>query len=119
MKWRIIEEGGSRHRIALARVGGGTWLSWRGGSCFVVPEERGAREKAKDDAIRAPMTAKVIEVKVALGDLVENGDEVLVLEAMKMEYRLKALKGGRVERIACQIEDLVDLGQELVVLGEA
>ena len=119
MKWRILEEGGSRHRVGLARVGGGTWVTWRGGSCLVVPEERGTSGNAKDDAIRAPMTAKVIEVKVALGDLVENGDEVLVLEAMKMVYRLKAPKAGRVERITCQIDDLVDLGQELVVLEEA
>ena len=118
MKWRILEEDGSRHRVGLVRVAGGTWVTWRGGSCFVAPEERGIRAQAKDDAIRAPMTAKVVEVKVALGDLVEKGDEVLVLEAMKMEYRLKAPKRGRIERITCHIDDLVDLGQELVVLGE-
>jgi acetyl/propionyl-CoA carboxylase alpha subunit len=43
------------------------------------------------------MTGKLVEVRVAVGDVVEPDQVVAVIEAMKMEYRLTAPRGGRVE----------------------
>lgn len=62
------------------------------------------------------MTAKVIQVRATQGAEVAEGDLLVVLEAMKMEYRLTAPRSGTVKRVACTEGELVDLGRVLVEL---
>jgi len=66
--------------------------------------------------IKAIMPGKVIEVLVAEGDEVQEGDVVLILEAMKMENELRADRGGVVKQVATAKGDDVELGQVLVVI---
>jgi len=66
--------------------------------------------------IKAIMPGKVIEVLVGEGDEVQEGDVVLVLEAMKMENELRADRGGVVKQVAVAKGDDVELGQVLVVI---
>ena len=86
-------------------------LGWVGQEAvlFIEEERAFAKGQAKDDGIRAPMTGKVVEVKVAAGDAVEEGQVVVVLEAMKMEYRLSAPKAGVVESVDCAADELLTL----------
>ena len=49
--------------------------------------------------VRSPMPGKVVTVAVAEGDAVEEGDVLLVLEAMKMEHTLKATVRGTVQSL--------------------
>ena len=51
------------------------------------------------DAVKAPLPGVVIEVKVAVGDEVKQGDTVVVLEAMKMANNLEANKSGKVAAV--------------------
>ncbi len=67
---------------------------------------------------RAPMTGKVLEIRVAEGDQVEAGQVLLVLEAMKMEHPLQAPGAGRVEALLVEAGEVVDADQELVRLAE-
>ncbi len=66
--------------------------------------------------IIAPMAAKVFEVKVKPGDKIEEGEEVLVLEAMKMEMPMIAEEAGIIKEVRCAVGDAVEAEAVLVVL---
>ncbi len=66
--------------------------------------------------IAAHITGIVWKISVAVGDCVEEGDEVMVLESMKMEMPLEAESGGKVEEIKCSEGDPVSEGDTVVVL---
>lgn len=68
------------------------------------------------DKISAPMPGKVTKLFVSDGQEVKKGDSLLVMEAMKMEYTLKADADGSVEKILSKTGDQVALGQLLVQL---
>ena len=67
--------------------------------------------------VRTPMQGTVVKVLVAVGDNVEAGDPVVVLEAMKMENNLLAACNGTVSEVRVAAGDLVG-GGDLVVLIE-
>ncbi len=67
--------------------------------------------------ITAPMGGKVIDVKVKVGDSVNDGDEVVILEAMKMELPVVATASGSVKEIKCKKGDAVEADAVLIVLG--
>ncbi len=58
--------------------------------------------------ILAPMGGKVIEVKVKPGDAVSEGDEVVILEAMKMELPVVAEASGTVKEVNANNGDTVE-----------
>ena len=64
----------------------------------------------------APMPGKVIEVKVKKGDRVKAGDTLVVIEAMKMEHSIKAIKNGKVTKLMVVLNQQVDNGATLLVL---
>jgi len=66
--------------------------------------------------IKAPMAGKIIDVKVNVGDSVNEGDEVVVLEAMKMELPVVAETSGTVKEINCNKGEGVEGEAVLVVL---
>ncbi len=66
--------------------------------------------------IIAPMAAKVFEVKVKPGDKIEEGEEALVLEAMKMEMPIVAEESGIVKEVRCAVGDAVEAEAVLIVL---
>lgn len=66
--------------------------------------------------IIAPMGGKVIDVKVKIGDVLNEGDEVIILEAMKMELPVVADASGTVKEVKCAKGDAVEADAVLVVL---
>jgi len=62
------------------------------------------------------MGGKVIDVKVKAGDSIQEGDEVIILEAMKMELPVVADTGGTVKEVRCNKGDAVEAEAVLVVL---
>lgn len=76
-------------------------------------EAAGAHGRA---AILAPMPGKVVRVLVAVGDLVEAGAGIVVVEAMKMQNELKAPRAGRVAAIQAKENDSVVAGAVLAVI---
>jgi biotin carboxyl carrier protein len=68
--------------------------------------------------MKAPMPGLVVNLPVALGDLVQRGQTVAVLEAMKMENDLTAPRSGVVKDIKVAKGQAVNQGQALLVIGE-
>lgn len=67
--------------------------------------------------IIAPMPGKIFEVHVAPGDTVTADQEVVILEAMKMEMPIVAPSAGIVKSVNCSPGDAVQGGDVLVTLG--
>ena len=104
-------------RITVARPARGVWVGWPGGARFFGAETgEAATGPGAAAEVRAPMTGRVIQVAVRPGDVVAADQALLILQAMKMEYRLTAPMAGRVERVACAEGEMVDLGAVLVTL---
>jgi len=77
-----------------------------------------ARMAAGRGALRAPMPSLVVEVRVAVGERVEKGQVVVVLESMKTETVLRAPVDGIVRGVACAKGEMVEEGRELVDIEE-
>ena len=71
---------------------------------------------ANDHHYHAPMNGRIISVSVKVGDNIKAGDTLLVMEAMKMEHRIRAHRDGRVQYIEVAIGDLVSENRPLLEL---
>jgi len=71
-----------------------------------------------DDVARivAPMPGKVVRILVAIGDQVNAGAGIVVVEAMKMQNEMKTPKAGKVTALDIQIGDTVNGGDVLAVI---
>jgi len=94
---------------------------WIGGASFVFSPSapagraRGLRQTASDD-ITCPVPGVVIAVQVAENDVVEAGQDLVIIESMKTEQIVKSPRQGTVQRVSVQPGDRVDRGMRLVVL---
>ena len=88
------------------------------GARWAVHGAPGAAEPstAVKDGVWAPMPGKIVAVRVKPGDIVKEGDPVVVLEAMKMENELHAPRDGRVTAVLVELGAQVERGQLLVAL---
>ena len=68
-------------------------------------------------AVTAPLPGVIIEVSVKVGDAVKAGDQVAVLEAMKMENAIEATCDGTVTAISVNKGDSVLEGAPIVTIG--
>jgi len=85
----------------------------------VVEEEvqvKEAVEKEEGKVIKAPMQGTIVRIPVGVGDKVEKGDVVVVLEAMKMENEIESSVSGVVKAIKVSEGDAVVAGDILVVV---
>ena len=70
----------------------------------------------KNNAVKAPLPGVITDIKVAVGDEVQAGDTVIVLEAMKMANALQAEKAGKVTAVCVKIGESVMEDDALVVI---
>ena len=66
--------------------------------------------------IRAIIPGRIVAVSVARGDALEAGQQLLVLEAMKMQNELRAPRSGTVEQVRAEVGQNVEVGDLLVVI---
>ncbi len=67
--------------------------------------------------VLSELNAVVLKIEVAPGDRVEEGDTLIVLEAMKMEIPVSAPRAGTVAAILVQEKQIVEEGQKIALLG--
>lgn len=95
----IVHDGTRRHAFAHAPA-----FAW-------TPAASGS-----GDRVLSPMPGRIVLVKAAAGDEVTEGDELLVMEAMKMELSLKAPRAGKIAAMQAAAGDFVDADAVLVRL---
>ncbi|RUO80527.1 3-methylcrotonyl-CoA carboxylase [Idiomarina tyrosinivorans] len=66
----------------------------------------------------APMNGTILEVLVAAGDSVEKDQALVIMEAMKMEYTIRAPHAGSVTQVFYQAGELVSDGAELLIVEQ-
>lgn len=99
------------------RVPGGVWLSVLGESVFLPDDQAGSapsrREAAGGDA-RSPMPGRVVRIFVKAAQQVKTGESLVAVEAMKMEYLVRAPGDGVVKALRCAEGQAVQQGQVLL-----
>jgi len=78
-----------------------------------------ASHAAGGNQVIAPMPGRIVLVKAAAGDEVEEGQELLIMEAMKMELALKAPRAGTIGEVNVGQDDFVEADSVLVHFNEA
>ena len=71
---------------------------------------------SKAAAVKSPLPGTIMNFKVNIGDTVQPGDTVCILEAMKMENDIHTVKGGVVKEILCKPGDSVLEGTDLMII---
>lgn len=71
-------------------------------------------EQAASNTLEAPMPGTIVQVAVKVGDSVARGDEVCVLEAMKMRNSIKASRSGEIDEVLVAAGAKVAYGDPLV-----
>lgn len=84
-------------------------------------ESSASKETAADvspngETIKAPIPGTILEIKVTEGQKVKKGDDIFILEAMKMENEIKAGHDATVEKIVVTKGQQVNTGDVLVIL---
>ncbi len=70
-----------------------------------------------NNAVTAPLPGNINDVKVAVGDQVNAGDVVIILEAMKMENEVTAPMNGKIKEVHVQKGQIVQSGELLLVIA--
>ena len=99
---KLATVAGATHRVWTALDDTTCWVFVDGrSSAFtgVVKERRSFSGRSSESEVRSPMPGTVVQVHVAQGDEVRRGQPLVVVEAMKMEHVLNALRDGVVESI--------------------
>jgi biotin carboxyl carrier protein len=104
------------HRVVVARVGKVVEVAVDGERFAVQPAPPTAVGAVAGSAgpVRSPMPGKVVELPVAVGDIVEAGQTVAVVEAMKLRTSLAAGAAGRVAAVHVTLGDQIAAGDTLV-----
>ncbi len=85
---------------------------------FPIKTKEDTKEKSKNNvnnSVNSPMPGTILALKVSVGDTVKIGDELLILESMKMENIINSPKDGTISRILVSEGDSVQHGQELII----
>ncbi len=109
LRWYRIRRVGDRRDVATAE--GGLELS-------VLSRFPSTGIEEEPGSLHAPMPGKVITVNVAVDERVEEGQPLLVMEAMKMEHTLRAPFAGTITDVRCGPGEQVDADAVLVVVEE-
>lgn len=72
---------------------------------------------AAGDVVKSPMPGNILKINVTVGQKVNDGETLLVLEAMKMENEIAAPKAGTVAQIIVSNGAVVETGAPLIVIS--
>ncbi|MEU7165700.1 biotin carboxylase N-terminal domain-containing protein [Streptomyces morookaense] len=108
----VVEVGGKRLEVSLPASLGMT-IARTAAAGGAKPKRRAARKSssaASGDSLASPMQGTIVKVAVEEGQEVNEGDLIVVLEAMKMEQPLNAHKSGTVKGITAEVGGSVSSG---------
>jgi acetyl-CoA/propionyl-CoA carboxylase biotin carboxyl carrier protein len=114
----VVEVGGKRIEVSLPKR---LLSSGRGSAPSQAPKRKShshaSAGSGSGNLIKAPMQSTVVKIVVAVGEAVQEGDLVLVLEAMKMEQPIMAHKSGTIASISAEVGTTVAAGTALLEIS--
>lgn len=134
MKLYNIIVNGKQYEVEVEEVAGGTQAPRAAApiiqttaapvaSAAPAPKKAEEPKKAAPAAVsqgayvsKAPIPGTILDVKVSIGDIIKEGQLLLILEAMKMENEIFAAQGGTVDTIQVSKGDSVNAGDVLLSL---
>lgn len=114
----VRREADGRYRLSTCNGHGGNGVvEVTDPLTFLAQESRGGKRGGGSQEVTAYMPGRVVAVLVKEGDTVEEGQGVVVLEAMKMENEILAERSGVISRILVEPGQNVEGGDPLFVIG--
>ncbi|MBB05063.1 MAG: biotin carboxylase [Pseudooceanicola sp.] len=134
-QYTVISEEGDKLTLSAREITPGRWRIAEGEAVFLIDARRHAGvieldtpegrlifrpaapldfaggDAAADRAVTSPLTGMIVEVKVADGQTVAEGDVIAVMESMKLEISIRATAAGIASEISVSNGDMVDRGQ--------
>ena len=115
----IVELDGVTSFAHVVRSNDKWWIHFQGRIYVTNMHEPGSKNSSlSEGSLSAPMPGTILDVLVKSGQRVRQGQTLLVMEAMKMEHRIQAPKAGEVIAVHFETGDRVDMGANLVEIGE-
>lgn len=112
---RLLHNGKIAH---VAKVSDTWWVHYDGHTFQLEIVEPGSSGQGDEANLCAPMPGKVLEVFVQEGERVEEGQTLMILEAMKMEHKIVANHDGIVSVLHYNSGDQVEQGNELLEISD-
>ena len=124
MRKFIINVNGNSYEVEVEEVGAGQSAPVAAAPVAAAPAPKAspapkaapAAAPAGSISVNAPMPGNINAIKVTVGQAVKKGDNLLILEAMKMENEIKAPQDGVVASIAVSKGQSVNTGDLLISL---
>ncbi len=113
-----VEVGGRRLEVVLPAGLGGLSGGAAGGAKKPKRSAKKAGAAASGDSVASPMQGTIVKVAVEEGQVVAEGEVIVVLEAMKMEQPLKAHKAGTVTGLSAEVGATVSNGAVICELKD-
>ena len=123
---RTVKVNGEEFEVDIELNEDGTYQATVEGQTFsievpnaqAVPRARrgGGGKKKKSGTVSANIPGKVVTVEVKEGDVVKEGQVILILEAMKMQNEIQAPVDGTVISVACEEGQAIEANVPLVVI---
>ncbi len=111
-------EGVAAASAITVEAGADEVLVWQGAEKYQLvpddPRHSVGSAMSADGGLVAKLPGVVVQVAVGVGDRVEAGQRLLVLEAMKMEHAIKAPRAGAVRAVHCAVGERVGEGRKLI-----
>ncbi len=116
----LLERGDGSENIVLVKVGDVWWIHHNGHTSRISVVEVGAQSTFDQmGGLTSPMPGKIISIMASVGESVNEGQTVLILEAMKMENRICSPVNGVVTAIHYEVGSQVNQGTVLLEIQEA
>ena len=123
---RTVKVNGEEFEVEIELNDDGTYVATVEGQTFSIevpnaqaaPRARrgGGGKKKKSGTVSANIPGKVVTVEVKEGDVVKEGQVILILEAMKMQNEIQAPVDGTVISVACEEGQAIEANVPLVVI---
>lgn len=120
MKNYTITVNGKSYEVSVEERGGASAPVTPVAAVPVAPVAKAAPATSGSEGrvkVVAPMSGKILGIKVSLNQSVKKGEVVAVLEAMKMENDIVALEDGTIASINVNVGDSVETNQTLVTIN--
>lgn len=114
-----VEVNGKEYVVAVSEGGEISQIESKGGSGAATPaaSSPAPAPAGGGEPVPAPLGGNIFKVLVSPGDVVEEGDVMIILEAMKMETEVRAPKAGTIGEVFIKVGDAVSVDDEMLTIA--